>query len=70
MTFKNFLNSLIKILCYNYDSFFLLDIELSVPVVSAYRHLVSCLSVKDINEYLMSAADTVMKNVNNTQLME
>ena len=39
-------------------------------MVSAYRHLVSCLSVKDINEYLMSAADAVMKNVNNTQLME
>ena len=39
-------------------------------MVSAYRHLVSCLSVKDINEYLMSAADAVMKNVNNTELME
>ena len=38
--------------------------------MSAYRHLVSCLSVKDINVYLMSAADAVMKNVNNTQLME
>ena len=39
-------------------------------MVSAYCNFVSCLSLKAINEYLMSAANAVMKTVNNTQLIE